>query len=42
MKQPSDMHARMRKRNRLLGLSLGAFVVILIVVSYFRIKGLAP
>lgn len=37
-----DMHERMKKRNRVLGLSLGVFVVSLMVISYFRIKGLAP
>lgn len=37
-----DMHERMKKRNRVLGLSLGVFVVALMVISYFRIKGLAP
>ncbi len=30
------------KRNRFLGLALGAFVVILAVVSYFRISALSP
>lgn len=33
---------RQRKRNRVLGLALGAFVVALGVISYFRIKGLTP
>jgi hypothetical protein len=42
MPEYSDMHAKMKKRNRLLGGSLAVFVIILIVVSYFRIKGLAP
>lgn len=40
--QEQDMHTRMRKRNRVLGLSLGAFVIALIVISYFRIRGLTP
>jgi hypothetical protein len=42
MREHSEMHAKMKKRNRLLGGSLGIFVVVLIIVSYFRIKGLAP
>ncbi len=33
---------RIRKRNRVVGLSLGLFVIALGVISYFRIKGLAP
>lgn len=37
-----DMHARMKKRNRVVGLSLGVFVIALMIISYFRIKGLAP
>ena len=37
-----DMHARMKKRNRVVWLSLGVFVIALMVISYFRIKGLAP
>ena len=31
-----------RKRNRVVGLSLGIFVIALGIISYFRIKGLAP
>lgn len=38
---PEDME-RIRKRNRVLGLSLGAFVIALMIISYFRIKGLTP
>lgn len=33
---------RVKKRNRVVGLSLAAFVVALGVISYFRIKGLTP
>ena len=33
---------RVRKRNRVVGLSLGIFVIALGIISYFRIKGLAP
>ncbi len=33
---------RVRKRNRVVGLSLVFFVIALGVISYFRIKGLAP
>jgi len=33
---------RVRKRNRVVGLSLGFFVIALGIISYFRIKGLAP
>jgi len=38
----SDMHARMKKRNRVLGLSLGAVVILVAVFSFFKIKGLTP
>ena len=30
------------RRNKALGLALGAFVIILMVVSYFRISALSP
>lgn len=33
---------RVNKRNRVVGLSLGIFVIALGIISYFRIKGLAP
>lgn len=33
---------RIRKRNRVVGLSLGMFVIALGIISYFRIKGLVP
>lgn len=33
---------RIGKRNRVVGLSLGVFVIALGIISYFRIKGLAP
>lgn len=33
---------RLRRRNRVVGLALGFFVIALGVISYFRIKGLAP
>ncbi|SDE22177.1 MULTISPECIES: hypothetical protein [Kordiimonas] len=38
----SEMHKRMKKRNRVLGLSLAAFVILVAVFSYFKIKGLTP
>lgn len=31
-----------KKRNRVVGLALFAFVIALGVISYFRVKGLAP
>ncbi|TNE61824.1 MAG: hypothetical protein EP335_14105 [Alphaproteobacteria bacterium] len=34
--------ARIRRRNKALGLALGAFVVLLAIFSYFRVKGLTP
>lgn len=37
--EPSDA---VKKRNRVVGLSLAVFVVALAVISYFRTKGLAP
>jgi len=41
--QSADLEAeRVRKRNRVVGLALGFFVIALGVISYFRIKGLAP
>lgn len=33
---------RVKKRNKVVGLSLGIFVIALGIISYFRIKGLAP
>lgn len=42
MTQESEMHQRMKKRNRVLGLSLGAFVILIAVISFFKIKALAP
>lgn len=42
MSDPTDMHKKMKKRNRVLGLSLFTFVIALGVISYFRVKGLAP
>jgi len=33
---------RVKKRNKVVGLSLGFFVIALGIISYFRIKGLAP
>lgn len=42
MSEKSDMHEKMKKRNRVVGLSLFAFVIALGVISYFRVKGLAP
>ncbi|WP_417461409.1 hypothetical protein [Kordiimonas sp.] len=42
MTEISEMHARMKKRNRVLGLTLAAFVIIVAVVSFFKIGSLAP
>jgi len=42
MKDVSDVHTRMKKRNRVLGLSLAAFVITVAVVSFFKIKVLSP
>ncbi|MFC3053468.1 hypothetical protein [Kordiimonas pumila] len=42
MTDKSEMHTKMKKRNRVVGLSLLAFVIALMVISYFRIKGLTP
>ena len=38
----SEMHSKMRKRNMVFGAAMGVFVIILMIVSYFRIKGLTP
>ncbi|GHF30158.1 hypothetical protein GCM10017044_26910 [Kordiimonas sediminis] len=43
--QPQGQHEvteQTRKKNRALGLALFAFVIIVAVVSYFKIKSLAP
>ncbi|WP_417457760.1 hypothetical protein [Kordiimonas sp.] len=42
MTEISEMHTRMKKRNRVLGLTLAAFVIIVAVVSFFKIGSLAP
>jgi len=42
MNEPNEMHTKMKKRNRVVGLSLFIFVIALGVISYFRVKGLAP
>ncbi len=42
MSDESEMHQRMKKRNRVLGLALGAFVILIAVISFFKIKALAP
>ncbi len=42
MSDKSEMHTKMKKRNRVVGLSLLVFMVVLGVVSYYRVKGLAP
>jgi len=34
--------ARMKKRNRVLGMVLWGFVLFLAVMSFYRMKGLAP
>ncbi len=38
----SHRHQEMRKRNRMLGVALFAFVIILAVVSYYRVGALMP
>lgn len=42
MNEQPDMAAKMKKRNRVVGLSLFVFVIALGVISYFRVKGLTP
>jgi len=42
MSDQTDMHTKMKKRNRVVGLSLFVFVIALGVISYFRVKGLTP
>jgi hypothetical protein len=42
MNDKSDMHSKMKKRNRVVGLSLGAFVIALAVISYFKVSVGAP
>ena len=42
MADKSEMHTKMKKRNRAVGLSLFAFVILLAVFSYFKVKGLTP
>jgi len=42
MSDKSEMHGKMKKRNRVVGLSLFVFVIALGVISYFRVKGLTP
>lgn len=37
-----EAKAALERRNRFLGLSLFVFVIVLGVVTYFRIKGLTP
>lgn len=41
-KQPGDLDPNVAKRNKALGLALGAFVIILMIVSYFRMSALSP
>lgn len=41
-KYDSARHEQMKRRNRALGLALFAFVVILGVVSYYRVGSLMP
>lgn len=38
----SEMHKRMKKRNRALGLTLGAFVIIVAIVSFFKVQTGTP
>lgn len=42
MTEHSDMHEKMKKRNRAVGLTLFAFVIFVAVFSYFKVKGLTP
>jgi hypothetical protein len=42
MTDKSEMHTKMKKRNRVVGLSLLVFVILLGVVSYYRMQGLNP
>lgn len=42
VKIDSVRHEQMKKRNRVMGLSLFAFVIILGVVSYYRVGELMP
>lgn len=42
MSEKPEVSEKTKKRNRVLGLALFAFVIALGVISYFRIKGLAP
>ena len=42
MTDRSELHTKMKKRNRVVGLALLGFAILLGVVTYFRIKGLAP
>lgn len=37
-----EVSKSVKKRNRVVGLSLFAFVIALGVISYFRVKGLTP
>lgn len=39
---PVQLDPVVEKRNRFLGIALGAFVILLGVVSYFRISALSP
>jgi len=42
MNDKPEVSNRVKKRNRVVGLSLFIFVIALGVISYFRVKGLTP
>lgn len=42
MSDKSEMHTKMKKRNRVVGLALFTFVIALAVISYFRVGELTP
>ncbi len=39
---PKDDNTPLERRNRAVGLALAVMVIVLFVVTYFRIKGLTP
>jgi len=42
MNDYSEMHARMKKRNRATGLALAALVIFIAVVSFYKIEVMSP
>lgn len=42
MSEKPEVSDKVKKRNRVVGVALFAFVIALGVISYFRIKGLTP